>query len=136
MGTTRKHARTGLLGGAALLLVVLGVLAMHGVGSHASGHGSAAPARHHDPATAQAVEPAMAQTAAHAADHLGSQQPAPPSWTELCLAMLAGAVLLAFASGRGSAALTVPRPRPGRAFPPGRRDRDPPSLVLLSVRRC
>lgn len=130
MGTTRKHACTGLLGGAALILVVLGVLAMHGVGSHGSRHAST-PSPHHDPALALAVGPAHA-----AADHLTSQQPTPTSWTTLCLAMLAGAVLLAVTSGRGSAALIVPRPRRRRVFPPGRRERDPPSLALLSVHRC
>lgn len=132
MANTRKHACTGLLGGVTLLLVLLGVLAMHGVGSHGSGHASATASRHHDPVVVTQV----VGHAAHAADHLASQEPASSSWSALCLAVLTGAVLLTLASGRGSGALTAPRPRPGRPRPPGRRDRDPPGLALLSVRRC
>lgn len=135
MANTRKPACTGLLGGVALLLALLGVLAMHGVGSHGSGHTSATASPHHDPVVTVVVGHAAHATSV-AADHLASQEPASSSWSALCLAVLAGAVLLTLASGRGPGALIAPRMRLGRPGPPGRRDRDPPSLAALSVRRC
>lgn len=136
MSTATKHARVGLLGGAALLLVLLGVLAMHGLGGHAAGH-DALPGGH-------AVEPVAVGPHGHlahepvtdASTHLATDPGADPWWTALCLAVLAGAVLLAV---RGNVGVWLPGPtrRPVVTSPvPGRRDRDPPSLLVLSVCRC
>lgn len=132
MSTARQHPRTGLLGGAALLLVLLGVLAMHGLGGHAAGHGPLPSSHPHDAVATLAAEHA----AADAAQHLASDAPHQPWWAALCLAIVAGAVLLL--AGRSTGApVRVSSLRPAAAARiPGRRDRDPPSLVVLSVRRC
>ena len=134
MGTAPQHARAGLLGGAALLLVLLGVLAMHGVAGHGSGHASAGAAPHHASTVAQVVTHAAHELSA--VEHLAADHSAPVSWTALCLAVLAGAVLMLLTARRASGVRVRSGP-PGRSTQlPGRRDRDPPSLVLLSVRRC
>jgi hypothetical protein len=137
MSTARQHHRTGLLAWAALLLVLLGVLAMHGVGGgHGADHRPVASsglgstpdvAGHHAPGPTAPTDP-VAHLAADVAD--------PTSWTALCLAILGGAVLLLL--GRGTAVPTPfpPAPTALRTRLPGRRDRDPPSLIVLSVRRC
>lgn len=139
MSTAPQHARAGLLGGAALLLVLLGVLAMHGVAGHGSGHGSghasAASAPHHASAVAQVLTHAAHDLSAPA-EHLAAGDSAPASWTALCLAVLAGAVLMALTSRRASGVRVRSGPPGPSTRLPGRRDRDPPSLVLLSVRRC
>ena len=135
MGTAPQNARAGLLGGAALLLVLLGVLTMHGVAGHASGHASANAAPHHASGVAQVVTHAAHGLSAPV-EHLAEDDSAPVSWTALCLAVLAGAVLMLLTARRASGVRVRSGP-PGRSTQlPGRRDRDPPSLVLLSVRRC
>ena len=141
MGTAPQHTRNGLLGGAALLLVLLGVLAMHGLGGHsatghsATGHGGPPEAAHEHSVVTTVVGHA-AHGAADAAEHLATGDPDAAAWTALCLAVLAGAVLLSLATRPGPVLRFAPA-RPGAASrPPGRRDRDPPSLVALSVRRC
>lgn len=135
MSTAPQHARAGLLGGAALLLVLLGVLAMHGVAGHGSGHAPAGAAPHHASAVAQALTHA-AHDLSVPAGHLAAGDSAPASWTALCLAVLAGAVLMALTSRRASGVRVRSGPPGPSTQLPGRRDRDPPSLVLLSVRRC
>jgi hypothetical protein len=135
MGTAPQNARGGLLGGAALLLVLLGVLAMHGVAGHGSGHASAGAAPHHASAVAHVVTHAAHELSAPV-EHLAAHDSAPATWTALCLAVLAGAVLV-FLTARRASGLRVRSWPPSRSAQlPGRRDRDPPSLVLLSVRRC
>ena len=132
MSTARPHPRTGLLGGAALLLVLLGVLAMHGVGGHAAAHGPLPPSHAHDSVATRSVDHAVTETVRP----LATDAPQPAWWTALCLAVLVGAVLLL--SGRPGGApgrLVTPRAA-SRTRIPGGRDRDPPSLVVLSVRRC
>ena len=135
MGTAPQNARAGLLGGAALLLVLLGVLAMHGVAGHGSGHASVGALPHHASAVAQDVTHAAHDLSAPV-EHLAAHDSAPTSWTALCLAVLAGAVLMVLTARRASGVRVRSGP-PGQSTRlPGRRDRDPPSLVLLSVRRC
>jgi len=135
MGTPRQHARAGLLGGAALLLVLLGVLAMYGFGGHGNGNATPTAASHHAATTWQWGTHAV-HAAAGAAEHTTPDEPAHASWTALCLAVLAGAALLVLVTRRAAGAL-VRSGLPGPSMRlPGRRDRDPPSLVLLSVRRC
>ncbi len=136
MSTPTKHTRGGLLGGAALLLVLLGVIAMHGLGGHAAGHG--APAADHTGASVtvgghQHVAP---EPVAGASAHLATSPEPHSAWTALCLAVLAGAVLLAL-RGRAGVVVRGTSRRPAAPSPvPGRRDRDPPSLLVLSVCRC
>jgi hypothetical protein len=137
MSTARQHHRTGLLAGAALVFVLLGVLAMHGVGGgHGGGH---APVASSTLGSTQSPDGHHAHRQAAPTDavaHLAADVTDPSSWTALCLAILSGAVLLLVGSGTA-----VPAPSPvapaGAGSPiPGRRDRDPPSLIALSVRRC
>ena len=132
MSTARQHPRTGLLGGAALLLVLLGVLAMHGLGGHAAGHGPLPPSHAHDPVATRSVEHHVTDTV----QHLATDAPHHAWWTALCLAILVGAVLLRAGRPTGTPGrLSALRPAPRTRVPRGR-DRDPPSLVVLSVRRC
>lgn len=137
MSTARQHHLTGLLAGAALVFVLLGVLAMHGVGGgHGAGHGQVA-------SSGLGPTPGVAGHHAHghaaptdSGAHLAADVADPASWTALCLAILGGAALLLV--GRGTAVPTPlpPAPTALRSRLPGRRDRDPPSLIVLSVRRC
>lgn len=145
MRTSSQHIRSGLLGGAGLLLVLLGVIGMHGIGGHGN-HG--APASHAAPGTDLAVAHASPPSTVHrpaahvAAGHVAAltADPAPEDlnpWVALCLAVLVGGALLAVRGRAGIAARGVPPVWPvSSSLAPGRRDRDPPSLAVLRVRRC
>ena len=139
MRTARRHHRTGLLAGAALLLVLLGVLAMHGVGGgHTVGHAPLSASGPRDPvATGAAGHHVHGQTAPPGSvPHLAADVTDPAAGTALCLAILGGTVLLLLGTRTGVPPLLPPVRVVLGTRVPGRRDRDPPSLIALSVRRC
>jgi hypothetical protein len=136
---TRRH------GIAVTAVVVLGVLAMHGLGTHGL-TGSHTPV--HTPAlvTARATATGGHQAMANASslgddvgDALAPSQPGDADgMTGLCMAILGlGLALLLLLRARGAA---VRWPLPTARWPvvriPAGRDRDPPTLALLSIRRC
>ena len=136
----QRHRVTRLLGPAALLLTLAGVVAMHALGVHGAttGHDAmpgmvrAAMPSHddHGPAvergTAGERWTAVERGAAHAAT----------SAAGMCVAVLAGLGWSLLRSRRTTVAVAGPALRKvARTARPGR-DRDPPCLTALSVHRC
>jgi hypothetical protein len=123
-------------------VVVLGVLAMHGLGTHGL-TGSHTPVHAPAEATTTGSQHAMAAASSvgvRVGDVLAapSQQGAADGMTELCMAILGlGLALLLLLRARRAA---VRRSLPAARWPvvriPAGRDRDPPTLALLSIRRC
>lgn len=137
MTTVPPPSRTGLPGAAALLLVLLGVLVMHGVGGHGAGHGADPEAGHPHldgiaPTVTVVGPPGVTADSPQPAT---DEAPSPP-WTALCLAILVGAFLLTLTTGRGGRVRILPRRVAAAIRSPGRRDREPTRLVALSVCRC
>jgi hypothetical protein len=127
----RTWARLAVLGG-----VVLGVVAMHGLSSHGMSAGS-------EP-TMQAAGPSMSIASmapyGHASPTL-SPDPGPGmggAMAGLCVAVIGlGLGLVAMLMRRRGVPLTARRIPPGMAVRSLRgRDRDPPSLIRLSIQRC
>lgn len=129
----------------AVLAVLLGLLAMHGL---ASTHHAAASAAPHAPATSPeddatahhhaAVEPEAAQDAVALLDSPGAAcDETCPDLATLCLAVLAGAALaMLLARRRSSPELAAPaRPRGPVRAPPGRHARGPDPVRELCVSR-
>lgn len=123
----QRHRVTRLLGLAALLLTLAGVVAMHALGVHGAtaGHDAmpgmvqaAAPSHRHGPALERG-------TALDAASTAG-----------MCVAVLAGLGWSLLRSRRTPVVVAGPALRKvARTTRPGR-DRDPPCLTALSVHRC
>jgi hypothetical protein len=127
----RTWARLAVLGG-----VVLGVVAMHGLSSHGMGPGSA-PTMH---AAGPSMSIASTASYGHASPTL-SPDPGPGigrAMAGLCVAVIGlGLGLVAMLTGRRRVPLTARRTASGWAVPSLRgRDRDPPSLIRLSIQRC
>ena len=119
----------------AWVLVLAGLFGMHGLGDHGV---SAADHSHADPAAM-----VMADAGMHAVDPVGAAEdhgmpvPGHHDATAICLAVLVAALLTWTLARR----MGGPGPaswRPPRAVPSRRtaRERDPPSLIRLSILRC
>ena len=145
----------------ALLLGVLGGLfAMHGLGVHGTMHGESGAHPAGDdagshtaamgfasdaPAATGSMEVTVAAVRAEApAGHRHQLQHLPPDGpvmgiAGLCLAVLGGLLLLAGVwrrRGRTSRTPTASLYGTLHTIRSGHRDRDPPSLILLSINRC
>lgn len=127
---SRTAARPALSTGrlVALVVVLAGLFGMHGLaddGSHAAGLGAG------DEMVTRTTT-AVPTVVGVATDAMSGG-----AMSVLCLAVLtAGALLLLLGSGRRRTALAqVPAPAPFTFLGSGR-DRDPPSLTALSIRRC
>lgn len=132
---------------AALLVTLLGLLAMHGLANHGTaGHGSmpgmSAPVRDLTSADVHASEHASVGSGSTTSDTMGSSPAGGHTnsgLVELCLAIVGGLLLLAagvaLAWGRRSVAAVLAARRHVVA---GVRARDPvpPDLHLLCVQRC
>jgi len=146
----RGEGNTGRL--VALLFVLAGLFAMHGLAAHGAhagheamasatsqtvmGHGQQSDAHSSGPATVSATEQALdGQAQIDRASLPGTNS---GGLMALCLAVLTGA-LLAFVAVRGPSTIAlVVRPvslgQARHAF--ADRDRSPPSLAAFSVQRC
>jgi len=123
---------------AALLLVLGGLFAMHGLADHGTEHATDSMPAHHTmsagaPADATAMDLVVVQASAPLEDHAGH------AMTDLCLAFLT-AGLLALVLLRGSSRVPfglrgTRSPGDGR-FRPMARDPDPPTPLRLSIQRC
>jgi hypothetical protein len=147
MHTTPSALRsTGWHGLAVTASVVLGVLAMHGLGTHGlSGpHDAAQTPTQATAITSHHATAAVSPLADGMADRVGdalaapSGQGAADGLTQLCTAILGlGLALLLLLRARRA---VVPWFRPTARWPavriPAGRDRDPPTLALLSIQRC
>lgn len=116
-----------------LVLLLCGLLLMHGFDLHGFDlHGTTS-------AGSSQMSAMSAAPAAVSADDGPTVRPSPAhvmGAMSLCVAVLAGAVLLLHALRRTTGGLPT-RPRwDARTLPRRGRDRDPPLLTLLSVRRC
>lgn len=125
-----------------IAVVVLGVLAMHGLGTHGL-TGSHTPV--HTPAHATATGGHHAMAAASLlGDGVGDVLAAPShpgaadGMTEMCMAILGLglALLLLLRARRAAVRWALPAARWPLVRIPAGRDRDPPTLALLSIRRC
>lgn len=136
----------------ALMLLLAGIVGMHGMNGHVFPMVRMAPATgtHLTHTAVSVVDDAAAgfrdtaRTAVGVARAVAARTPDGPvggghaDMTAMCLAVLALA-LTALARMLGRALLFPAPPHPfssGRAATPPGRDRDPPSLARLSVRRC
>ena len=141
--------------GAAVLLVLGGLLGMHGLASHCTSN--PAPVPHLVSVTPQhstAADPIMDSSAAHSADasltgvvslSLNGTYNIAPNHTggthgigALCAAVLGAGLLVRirrYEARRRARALSMDRLAPPLG-PVRSRDPDPPSLIWLSIRRC
>ena len=142
----RDPAWRRLVLGCAWTLLVIGLLAMHGLGTHGAGrHSVSDTTTIHAPAGVRGADEAgtadMPALAMREADERTPTRQDPfGSLTAMCLAVL-GSLLLARCgirithSQRESRRVTS-RQWPPYAFQPTRGLRDPPALRMLSVIRC
>lgn len=121
---TRRHGR--LIGLAVLAVALAGLFAMHGLSPHSTSHASAETAGLHP---VHDMDPPV-ELPADEGDH--------DALLALCLALLvAGVVVLAARGGAVQwAARDAVRHDPLTTPVAARRDRDPPDLHFLSIRRC
>lgn len=134
-GPVRRVPVAGLLG-AALFVLIAGLVGMHGLGSPGIGdtdHGHVPPSwslSMHEGIGAGTAQPSLAADADRDSSGFG----------EFCLAVLNTvglALLLALASRRGHEHTSLPSRVPlARSAVPRARGPDPPSLAALSVLRC
>jgi len=119
-------------------LALFGIFAMHGWGTHGTGHESA-----HD-AMAMAPLPAVAGTTPHVhSDVVTPDSGKPPSGSghgmaSLCLAVLAGLIAAVVLIVQRRASVWLPWSMQVAEWQSAThgRDRDPPSLARLRVIRC
>ncbi|GAA2731446.1 hypothetical protein GCM10009867_05080 [Pedococcus aerophilus] len=144
-GTTARRALW--FGG--LLILLAGIVGMHGLNSHNGGMAHDMEVVFHEPVDASmptAPLPGAHEAMVAAAHDVGAVGAtvvdATTGWdmdmTAMCMAVLTMAllVLLRMLSGAPALPLYQRVAAPARAPGPHGRDPDPPSLIVLSIRRC
>lgn len=136
-----RRAAPGALFVALLFVLVAGVFAMHGLGTHGSSStgqtavtsASGPMAADHQASVAGSTLEIATRPVTVAAVGDGGM-----AMAELCVAVLVGLgfALLLVEGLRRRTAISPPRLRQWRVRLPDARDRDPPSSSLLSVLRC
>ena len=148
LGRSGTAARRALWFGGLLVLLV-GIVAMHGLNSHGGGidpsahavvlhDGRAAPVAAGHYMMAEAVDRAAAPVAAMGAAVAAGEFGMDAGMAEMCMAVLGLAltVLLRMLGRAPALPLYQLVGAPARAPGPHGRDPDPPSLITLSIRRC